>query len=442
MTRSTRAMSQETLSPSHHDASRTTPVWSSAAALLSTMMGGGMLTIPFAFSQCGILGGCFLLALSSVGGGFSLYILIAAARRTGAANYGVLADDAFGRGASVFVSSLTLTLTLMCIVAYSILLKDMLGSGLEILGIEHGYKNKVLLLLLTIITLPISLNRSLGGLKFITPLSLGSMIMLTLAVLLRGSEHAYNHWETVTYHLWPESSYNVFRALPIFVLAFMCHFNALEMHSELVNPTRTRLKRVIIITIAVSTIIYFLFGIAGYLWAGDNVQGDILRSFDADDQLIFIGRFGLLIAMLGNIPLMVLPARQIIVDLLIVRTLISEVKAASPGGAMHSEMSALKSTSSAAVVYVPSGQANAPPQSDSLLWWYCFNQSEEESGFAEPTALGHLLLTSFIVLGAGLASVICPSVEVIWGLCGSSVGILLALSIPSGICKIIRIYLS
>ena len=50
-----------------------------------------------------------------------------------------------------------------------------------------------------------------------------------------------------------------------------------------------------------STIIYFLFGIAGYLWAGDNVQGDILRSFDADDQLIFIGRFGLLIAMFAGV---------------------------------------------------------------------------------------------------------------------------------------------
>ena len=62
-------------------------------------------------------------------------------------------------------------------------------------------------------------------------------------------EHAYNHWETEL----TISGRNLLTTSGTSDLfAFMCHFNALEMHSELVNPTRTRLKRVIIITIAVS----------------------------------------------------------------------------------------------------------------------------------------------------------------------------------------------
>ena len=73
---------------------------------------------------------------------------VAAARRTGAARYGDVAEFAFGTKARHFVSFLTLTLTIMCIVAYSTLLKDMLGTGLELVGIHHGYKNNLLLMLL------------------------------------------------------------------------------------------------------------------------------------------------------------------------------------------------------------------------------------------------------------------------------------------------------
>ena len=81
MPRSLRTKSVETLSPAHGDLSRTTPVTSSATALLSTMM-GGMLTIPRVLAR-GSSAALFVLA-SAVAGGFSLYILIAAARRTGA----------------------------------------------------------------------------------------------------------------------------------------------------------------------------------------------------------------------------------------------------------------------------------------------------------------------------------------------------------------------
>jgi amino acid permease len=65
MPRSLRTKSVETLSPAHGDPSRTTPVTSSATALLSTMMGGGMLTIPFAYSQVGLLGGLILQLASA-----------------------------------------------------------------------------------------------------------------------------------------------------------------------------------------------------------------------------------------------------------------------------------------------------------------------------------------------------------------------------------------
>ena len=98
-------------------------------------------------------------------------------------------------------------------------------------------------------------KRSLGGLKLVTPLSLGSMVVLAAAIGVRGCTHAARHWDDLDYRWWPAEGQALaasLRALPIFTLSYMCHFNALSMHAELVDPTRRRLKAVIAITIGVT----------------------------------------------------------------------------------------------------------------------------------------------------------------------------------------------
>jgi amino acid permease len=153
--------------------------------------------------------------------------------------------------------------------------------------------NLVLLGLLTLVALPLSLHKSLGSLAFVTPVSLGSMVLLTVAVALRGGAHAAAHWDALEYRWGPregDAVAAVLRSLPIFTLSYMCHFNALSMHAELVNPTRLRLKAVIGATLAVSTGMYSVFGVCGYLWAGDGTQGDVLAAFPANDAFVNAGR--------------------------------------------------------------------------------------------------------------------------------------------------------
>jgi amino acid permease len=68
------------------------------------------------------------------------------------------------------------------------------------------------------------------------------------------------------------------------------------MHAELTNPTRDRLKQVIFITIAVSTVAYMFFGIAGYLWAGNQTQvpvddGDVVVVGGGIKEVVVDNRF-------------------------------------------------------------------------------------------------------------------------------------------------------
>jgi uncharacterized membrane-anchored protein len=116
--RAYRSASIDILIPHQLHESRSSSVLSSALVLLSTMIGGGTLSLPFAISQTGLIGGLMLQLLSAVTAGFSLYVLIASARRTGATTYSSVAADAFGREISVVVSVLTIMLLFMGIIAY------------------------------------------------------------------------------------------------------------------------------------------------------------------------------------------------------------------------------------------------------------------------------------------------------------------------------------
>ena len=55
--------------------------------LVSTIVGGGVLSLPFAIDKSGVIVGPFVLILCAVASGFSVYILISGSRRSSANSY-------------------------------------------------------------------------------------------------------------------------------------------------------------------------------------------------------------------------------------------------------------------------------------------------------------------------------------------------------------------
>ena len=78
---------------------RTGRVSSSVFALVSTIIGGGVLSLPYAFAKAGAVLGPLFLVASAAASDFSIYILVSSARRTGARNYEAVASHAFGKRA-------------------------------------------------------------------------------------------------------------------------------------------------------------------------------------------------------------------------------------------------------------------------------------------------------------------------------------------------------
>ena len=65
-----------------------------------------------------------------------------------------------------------------------------------------------------------------------------------------------------------ELNHPAFISCPIFATAFsyLCQFNALNIMASLHEPSRGRMKAVIYKSIAASTMIYVMFGYAGFIW--------------------------------------------------------------------------------------------------------------------------------------------------------------------------------
>ena len=126
-------------------------------------------------------------------------------------------------------------------------------------------------------------------------------------------EREENWWEYATLCGTPKGILN---SLPIFICTFVCHFNVLPVHGELRKPTRKRLKKMVHITFGITAFFYTFVGVAGSMFGnctdGEGVNGNILVNFANDDNLMTVGRFGLMCTITLAFPNLVMPCRDIL----------------------------------------------------------------------------------------------------------------------------------
>jgi amino acid permease len=112
------------------------------------------------------------------------------------------------------------------------------------------------------------------------------------------------------YDWWPQEWVKALYCVPTFGVSYLCHFNALSTHRELVRPTRYRVRKMLVITFALTSVLYFVVGGAGYLYAGACTCGNILLNFRRDDALVTVGRAALGMVLMLNFPLIIQPCRN------------------------------------------------------------------------------------------------------------------------------------
>ena len=105
---------------------RTATLRTSIFNLVSTVVGGGVLSLPFTFSVMGVVFGPLALVASAAMSDFSIYLLLSMSRRQGDLSYEDVAAKTLGEPARVLLLVLLFLLTFLCAAAYFVLAADLL----------------------------------------------------------------------------------------------------------------------------------------------------------------------------------------------------------------------------------------------------------------------------------------------------------------------------
>ena len=186
-----RNFSKEQLSPGFDDPRRTMHSQSAIFGLVSTIVGGGVLSLPFAFAQTGLVLGTALLLGSAAASEFTIQLVVSCARRTGAESYEALALHSYGPWAQTAVVAVVAALTWMCSVAYLVLMADMLEPLVEELPQQLAIGRRGVTLAAGAGVLPLCLLRSLHALRFTSVLCVVAVSALAGCIAFKSLTEGY-----------------------------------------------------------------------------------------------------------------------------------------------------------------------------------------------------------------------------------------------------------
>ena len=325
---------------------RTATISTAVFNLVSTIVGGGVLSLPFAISVQGVFGGLIAILLSALASEFSIYILIASSRRRGARGYEDVAAAALGEKARIIPVVLIFSLTFLVAIAYVILMADLVSALVDLASrhqILEAVSREYVILISVVCVSPLAFFRKMDALRFTSILSVISVFGLGLVTAYKliysgilvpipwknetgdtpaptsayasasgfdAFSHNYNRTLPLGEILWwPASIEDYIYTLPIESVAFLCHFNVLPMQDELIRPTRRRVRKVTHSTIVVCLGLYTGIAMTGYFRFTSSTCGDYLNNFLNDDPIATAARIGMVLTLYCSFPLLVLPCR-------------------------------------------------------------------------------------------------------------------------------------
>lgn len=458
--------------------------------ILSTMVGGGSLSLPLAFAKTGnaLMGPLILILIAGITE-FCFFALLDAARTLSPVHHhhhhhrnrpgkdSLESISAAALGATAYYAS-TLLVTLMCffgIVGYCVLIRDMLEPVTDWLSPSvhrtttadgPTAADNVTLLATVVAVTPLCTLRTLTALQKFGATSMCSIFILGVCILYRSlqctigyTDHHHHsngssHW-TDGFRFFPDSWKDVLDVLPLFISCYVCHFNLPVVHNDLYDPTPSRVQWWLRSTVWGSTVFYLTVGISGSAYAmacsDGNIHGNILLDFPEDDPLLLTGRLCLALTIALAFPMVTIPARDILIRTFATTCQSKRTEtyhAAAAAAAMNTTAAASNGDDSSLLEpllrnnEVNCGDDETPPSTVLLATTSADERllvpdetagnDDNDDELPTPPSLGVRLLASVTVLWTGAAVASCvSSIDMVWDLLGSSLSIMLSYLIPS-----------
>eukprot|EP00668_Euglena_longa_P000256 GGOE01000344.1.p1 GENE.GGOE01000344.1~~GGOE01000344.1.p1 ORF type:complete len:480 (+),score=118.44 GGOE01000344.1:47-1441(+) len=277
---------------------------SSMFNLCSATLGGGSLSLSFAFKKASILPTLALLLIAGAATVYSIWLLIRIYTLTGVRTYEESTEALVGIKMRHLVEGLTIAFCYGCAVAYVIAVGDALAP-LEPLW-PYWSRRTWMVLFWAVFMLPPSCQRAVNSLRFTSFFGMCAMLYLTYAITFHALQKGTIHPDVEYFSL----RWDAFASMPIVLFAYTCQVNVFAIYDELVPQTQQGMQRVTVGAVGFCFIIYCLVGISGYCEFGPRTMGNILLNYDVQrSTVIQLAYVAMAVALTMGFPLVMYPLR-------------------------------------------------------------------------------------------------------------------------------------
>ncbi|CAH1790438.1 unnamed protein product, partial [Owenia fusiformis] len=284
--------------------------------IINSIIGSGLIGIPYAVLQSGIGLGAFLLVFVGVITDYSLSLLIEGGIIMKTRSYQGLAKETFGNIGYGVVSATQFSQPFFSMVAYNVIIGDTITKLVKRAGGE-AIKNSVLtnrhfivFLATLFVTLPLSLYKNIAALSkwglasIVLISSLIVFIIIKLALMGNSIPDVEGDWD------FGKGSFVV--AITIMSHAYICHHNAFLVYESLSERTLNTWNKVTHLSCLYSALCLILTGICGYSTFKGYTQGDLLENYCYKDDFANVFRVVFTVIVALTYPIECFVTREVI----------------------------------------------------------------------------------------------------------------------------------
>ncbi|KAK9238247.1 transmembrane amino acid transporter protein-domain-containing protein [Lipomyces kononenkoae] len=288
---------------------------SSVANLSNTILGAGILAMPYALKNDGVFLGFLVILVSGFTAGAGLFLQYRCSRYLdrGTASFFAIAQKTYPSLAAVFDTAIAIK----CFgvgVSYLIIIGDLMPQVIVDFFFADGtlvdtifVSRRFWISFFMVVLVPLCFLRRLDSLKYtsvVALLAIGYLVVLVIGHWLVGDTVPYRG----TISVGPYSLSGVLSTLPIVVFGFTCHQNMFSIVNELKDDRPENALLIVFSSIGSAIVLYTLVGFTGYLSFGDNVGGNIISMY-ASSFSSAVGRAAIVVLVLFSYPLQCHPCR-------------------------------------------------------------------------------------------------------------------------------------
>lgn len=430
----------------------------SVANLCSATLGAGILALPFAVYESGLVFGLLLLLASAWGTATSIDLIVQACHHYKLGSYESVVEKTLG---SRWRQIVEISILIFCggtAVAYVIAVGDIM-ERIDDMG-TSSHKRLAMSLVWLIAMLPLSCLRRMQSLQCASSIGIMSIGTLLVAATVHlfmppddlETQRAFLEMQDLNLYLWPHHGLiSILRACPIFFFAYSCQVNVAQIFDELpgqrgadeqggtnVNIRIIFMRRVTWVAIGLCTLLYGSISLVTLMDFGDALLPNVLSCYrltGRESALLHLAFLAMALAVIMAFPLNVFPARLSIIQMW-------ETAAARRSGALTSSCADGEGTRAPLL----------PQNSQSPATGYGSDEdsSRDEDPLqplggehtptsratmevedAEPFRMQQHQFVTLLVAGSALGlALVAPNISVVFGLLGGTTSSLLGFVVP------------